>query len=108
MAQIQSIETRLFTRLPDEFRSQGNLSPWGDERRPTKHFDCFLEGPSFDADGNLWVVDLTNGRIFSISPAGEWHVRAEYEGEPNGLKFHPDGFILIADYRHGILQLDPV
>lgn len=101
------IETRIFARLPDRFRSRRVASPWGDEPRPGPQFDCFLEGPSFDAEGHLWVVDIPHGRIFRISPAGEWDLRCEYEGEPNGLKFHPDGFILIADYRHGILRLDP-
>ncbi len=32
---------------------------------------------------------------------------AEYDGEPNGLAWHPDGRLLIADYRNGILALDP-
>ena len=31
----------------------------------------------------------------------------EYDGEPNGLKIHKDGRIFVADYRRGILQLDP-
>ena len=30
-----------------------------------------------------------------------------YDGEPNGLKFHPDGRAFIADYRRGIMVLDP-
>jgi gluconolactonase len=102
------IETRVFARLPDEFRGRRQASPWGDEPRPGRQFDCFLEGPSFDAEGNLWVVDIPHGRIFRISPAGDWDLRVEYEGEPNGLKFHPDGRILIADYRNGIVELDPV
>lgn len=107
MAAHPIIETRVFARLPDKFRSRRATSPWGDEARPGKQFDCFLEGPSFDGAGHLWVVDIPHGRIFRISPAGEWDLRCEYEGEPNGLKFDPDGAILIADYRHGILRLDP-
>ena len=30
--------------------------------------DCFLEGPSFDRDGNLFVVDIPFGRILKITP----------------------------------------
>ena len=30
----------------------------------------------------------------------------EYDGWPNGLKIHPDGRILVADYMHGIMELD--
>ena len=32
---------------------------------------------------------------------------AEYDGEPNGLKIHRDGRIFIADYKNGIVVLDP-
>lgn len=31
----------------------------------------------------------------------------EYDGWPNGLKFHRDGTAYIADYKNGILRLDP-
>ncbi len=31
----------------------------------------------------------------------------EYDGEPNGLKIHRDGRIFIADYKNGIMRLDP-
>jgi gluconolactonase len=67
-----------------------------------------LEGPSFDLEGNLWCVDLPNGRIYRISPDGVFHVAAQYDGWPNGLKFHRDGRVFIADYKHGIMLLDPV
>jgi gluconolactonase len=67
----------------------------------------FLEGPSFDREGNLWVVDIPWGRIFRISPQAGWTLVAEYDGEPNGLKFHPDGRAIIADYRRGLMVLDP-
>jgi gluconolactonase len=69
---------------------------------------CFLEGPSFDRDGNLFVVDVAWGRIFRISPDGKKvELFVEYDGEPNGLKIHRDGRIFVADYRHGIMVIDP-
>jgi gluconolactonase len=67
---------------------------------------CFLEGPSFDRDGNLYVVDIPFGRIFRISPQANWDLVIEYEGEPNGLKIHKDGRIFVADYRNGLMLLD--
>jgi gluconolactonase len=67
----------------------------------------FLEGPSFDRDGNLWVVDIPWGRIFRITPQGDVTLAAQYDGEPTGLKFHRDGRAFIADHRHGIMVLDP-
>ena len=69
--------------------------------------DCFLEGPSFDRAGNLFVVDVAWGRIFRIAPDGRVELFTEYDGEPNGLKTHRDGRIFITDYRHGLMLLDP-
>ena len=68
--------------------------------------DCFIEGPSFDADGNLYIVDIPFGRIFRITPDRKWSLVVEYDGWPNGLKISRDGRILVADYRHGIMELD--
>lgn len=68
--------------------------------------DSFLEGPCFDKDGNLYVTDIPFGRIFKITGDGEWDLVCEYDGWPNGMKFHSDGRIYIADYKHGIMQLD--
>lgn len=101
------IKTRVFARLPDRLRNTGQRTRWGDAQRPGHTFDSFLEGPSFDRDGNLYVVDIPYGRVFRISPAGEFELVTEYDGEPNGLKIHADGRIFIADYRNGIMQLDP-
>ncbi len=101
------IETRVFSRMPDHFRRPGRRSEWADIMLLGGMADCFLEGPSFDAMGNLWLVDIPYGRIFRVSPDGEWTCAAEYDGEPNGLKFHADGRIFIADHKQGILQLDP-
>jgi gluconolactonase len=38
---------------------------------------------------------------------GAFTVVAEYDGEPNGLKIHKDGRIFIADFKNGIVVLDP-
>ncbi len=100
------IETRVFSAVPDRFRRKGERSTWADANRPGQATDCFIEGPSFDADGNLYIVDIPFGRVFRIAPDGAWTLVVEYDGWPNGLKIHPDGRILVADYRHGIMQLD--
>lgn len=101
------IDTTLFTQMPEEFRRPGIRSDWADANKGGHPVDCFLEGPAFDAEGNLFVVDIPFGRVFRISPAGAWALVCEYEGWPNGLKIAPDGRILIADYRRGLLELDP-
>lgn len=99
------IPTEVFARLPDSFRNL-RPTPWSTANRGGKPVACFLEGPSFDRHGNLYVVDIPFGRVFRIGPDGVFHLVTEYEGEPNGLKIHRDGRIFLADYRNGIMQLD--
>ena len=98
------IEARVFTRMPDSLRRK-RRSAWADANRGGHEVDCFLEGPSFDRAGNLYVVDIPHGRIFRISPALEWTLVAEYDGWPNGTAFHRDGSLWITDYRRGLLKL---
>src|ERR1700687_2178940 len=100
------IETTVFSAMPAEFRRKGVRSDWADANRPGQPTDWFIEGPSFDAGGNLYVVDIPFGRIFRISPDGTWSLVIEYDGWPNGLKINADGRIFVADYRHGIMELD--
>jgi len=100
------IETTVFSTMPDRFRRKGVRSIWADANRSGLATDCFIEGPSFDADGNLYIVDIPFGRIFRIAPDGAWSLVIEYDGWPNGLKIGAEGRILVADYMHGIMQLD--
>lgn len=101
------IQTEIFARLPDKFRRKDPDNPWVIVNRRGLPADSFLEGPSFDRNGQLYIVDIPYGRIFRISPAGEFTLVAEYDGEPNGLKIAKDGRIVITDYRHGLMLLDP-
>jgi gluconolactonase len=100
------IGTEIFSVMPEQFRRKGVATDWADANRPGQATDCFIEGPSFDAQGNLYIVDIPFGRIFRIAPNGQWSPVIEYDGWPNGLKIHPDGRVLVADYMHGIMQLD--
>ena len=90
------LETEVFTTLPDHLVKRGD----GGRRN-------FLEGPSFDREGNLLCVDVQAGRVYRISPHGAWEVLAEYDGVPNGLKVHRDGSAYIADRKRGIMVVDP-
>jgi len=104
----KDLETRVFATLPDKFRIEGKTAAWTKGQGRTQPTDSFIEGPSFDRDGNLYIVDIPYGRIFRISPDGkDVELAAEYDGEPNGLKIHQDGRIFIADYRNGIMVMDP-
>lgn len=93
--------------LPEKYRKTGVKTTWADCNRGGVAVDSFLEGPSFDRQGNLYVVDIPFGRIFRISPDGSFELSCEYDGQPNGLKIHKDGRIFIADYKNGIMVLDP-
>ncbi|OAI92305.1 SMP-30/gluconolactonase/LRE family protein [Pseudomonas putida] len=99
--------TEVFSRLPREFWRDGD-SDWVRANKPGQQVTSFLEGPSFDQAGNLYVTDIPYGRIFRISAQGDWDLVVEYDGWPNGLKIHRDGRLFIADYKHGILVLDPI
>ncbi|WP_269498920.1 SMP-30/gluconolactonase/LRE family protein [Castellaniella sp. S9] len=102
------IQTTVFARIPDSLRIRGRSNRWVDVQRGGAATECFLEGPSFDREGYLYVVDVAWGRILRISPDGaDVEVVVQYDGEPNGLKIHRDGRVFVADYRHGIMVLDP-
>ena len=101
----ERIETEVFAELPKALRKSGTPPERLAAGKSATPAGCFLEGPSFDRAGNLWVVDLAFGRIFRVNPRGEFSVEIEYDGEPNGLAIHKDGRIFIADHKHGILYL---
>jgi gluconolactonase len=103
---LKKIEVERFSSLPKRLRRKRRTA-WSDPNRQGAEVDSFLEGPSFDRKGNLWCVDIPFGRIFRIDPRGDWDLVAQYDGWPNGLKIHRDGRIFIADYRKGLLSLDP-
>lgn len=101
------VETDAFTRLPDAFRKPEATSEWHRHQPGVLPPHSLLEGPSFDREGRLYCVDIPWGRVFRIDQDGAFELVAEYDGEPNGLKIHADGRIFIADYKNGIVVLDP-
>jgi gluconolactonase len=96
----------VFSRVPDKYRRLVKTAR-ADANRGGDPVDCFLEGPSFDQTGDLYVVDIPFRRVFRVSPCGEWTVVTGYDGWPNRFKIHRDGRIFIADYKRGTMLLDP-
>ncbi len=96
------INTEVFTEVPQALRKSNQPC-----ERGAKAIGCSLEGPSFDRAGNLYFVDSFYGRVFRASPKGDVEVVADYDGEPNGLKIHKAGRIFLADFKNGIMLLDP-
>lgn len=103
--QLELIKAEVFTSMPAKFRKKGRTR-WSDPNRQHAEVECFLEGPAFDRHGNLYIVDIPFGRIFRITPKGDWDLVVQYDGWPNGMKFHKDGRLFVADYRRGIMLLD--
>ncbi|WPH17025.1 SMP-30/gluconolactonase/LRE family protein [Variovorax paradoxus] len=98
-------ELEVFTRMPDALRRR-EPSAWADANRGGQATDSFLEGPVFDEAGNLYVADIPFGRVFRIDPAGAWTLVAEYDGEPNGMKFLDAHTLLVTDYKNGLMRID--
>lgn len=98
-------ELELFTAMPEALRRR-ERSAWADANRGGAVTDSFLEGPVLDAAGNLYVSDIPWGRILRIDPQGAWTLVAEYDGEPNGMKFMDAATLLITDYKNGLVCLD--
>jgi gluconolactonase len=103
---LELIKAETYSSMPAKFRRK-QRSAWSDPNRQGAEVECFIEGPSFDRDGNLWIVDIPFGRIFRIDPKGNWDLVTQYDGWPNGLKFHKDGRAFITCYKQGLLVLDP-
>jgi gluconolactonase len=109
---IQSPEIRtldLYSTLPEQFRLP-RQTVWGDANQGGRAIDSFLEGPVFDESGYLYVADIPFGRVFRIDtnkPNGaDWELVAQWDGEPNGMKFLSKHELLITDYLNGLMLLD--
>jgi gluconolactonase len=103
----QDLGSEVFVSVVDALGLTPRSNAWT-ERHLGRPIHSFLEGPSFDRDGNLYVVNAPFGQILRIRPDKRVEVAAEYDGVPNGLKFHRSGEIFIADRQNGILRMDPV
>lgn len=102
----QYITAKLWSKLPTEHHYKGEPTPWVKMTRPGQSLHSFLEGPDFDEEGNLWLVDVPYGRIFKINSIGEWHLHHFYDGEPHSIKQKSDGTFIITDYKKGLLHYD--
>ena len=101
------IEAEVIARLPEKFmKREGEQNAFA-QLFPHGPPPCFLEGPDFDRNGNLYFVDVPWGRIFMMSPRGEIDLVMEYDGMPNALKFSRTGEMYVTDRRRGVLRLDP-
>ena len=96
----------IFTSMPGKYRQTGVRSDWADANQGGRLADSFLEGPVVDAAGNLYVSDIPFGRIFRIDPRGDWELVAQWDGEPNGMKFLSARELIVTDYKNGLMAVD--
>ena len=96
---------QIHSELPSPLAA-GRRSAWADLNFNGRSMGSFLEGPDFDADGNMYVVDIPFGRIFCLTASGHWRVVTEYDGWPNGLKVLPGGRLVVADHKIGLIGID--
>ncbi|SDN11596.1 SMP-30/gluconolactonase/LRE family protein [Polaromonas sp. JS666] len=101
--EVRSLE--IFSTLPQRYR-QPRRTVWGDANQGGRETDSFLEGPVFDDAGNLYVTDIPFGRVFRVDTQGEWELLAQWEGEPNGMKFLSTTELLVTDYLNGLMVVD--
>ena len=68
----------------------------------------FLEGPLFDHEGALWLVEVLGGWLSRVE--GDKVVRivqATPDSQPQGAALHKDGRIFITDRRLGVWTYEP-
>lgn len=73
-------------------------------------FTSGIEGPAVDRNGVLYAVNFEKqGTIGQVMPEGKGSIFVELSGGSigNGIRFHSDGRMFIADYKnHNILQVN--
>jgi len=78
-----------------------------DDCRAEKFAQCGnqIEGPTFDEQGNLYIVSIADGDIKKITPDGKCSKFTNTGGEPQGLKFH-NGRLYGVDRKRGVFTID--
>jgi gluconolactonase len=65
------------------------------------------EGPSFDRQGRLHLVDWDAGIVYRQTEEGAFGPLIHTGGVPTGSKFHRNGHLFVADGTRGILDISP-
>ena len=68
----------------------------------------FPEGPAFDKNGTLHVVNLKGGTVSQIASRKRVSKFVHTDGAPNGAQFHANGHLFVCDAkRQAILDIAP-
>jgi gluconolactonase len=86
---------------------KGVVAPGAGVEKRADGFE-FTEGPTCDAEGNLFFTDQPNDRILRWSADGELSTFLQPAGRSNGMYFAPDGrLIACADEKNELWALAP-
>ncbi len=102
MGSAPLVAPRLYAQLPETLYNKGAPSRWATMTRPGQGIHSFLEAAFFDRAGDLWLSDVSGGRILCLDLTGTWHVAHHYDGAPHAMRHLPDGRNLVADYYLGL------
>ena len=78
------IETKILVDINAAFGITDRQSEWAKLLFGRPNTPSFLEGPSFDRDGNLWLVDVAWGRLFGYPRQVPSMSRASMTASPTG------------------------
>jgi len=93
-----TILAEVYVRIPDTLRCTGEPTEWrGGSALPFS--GIFLEGPTTDEQGNLFVTNIPYGRVLKIDSKKNVSQSVRWDGEPNGLTIRNDGLLVVADYK---------
>lgn len=91
------IKAELYVRVPDDVRCVED-SEWRGGFAGG-YQNIFIEGPTIDDDGNLFITDISHGQIIKIDKEEKVTRCIKYDGEPNGMAVRSDGKFVVADYK---------
>ena len=94
------IDTEIYARLPDELRIADTPTAWSDARGgPPLH--SFLEGPSFDRDGNLYCVVRLPLHAQGTFKCGMFLQLSGGLAGPDGMAIGADGSLVVVHAGFG-------
>lgn len=91
------ITAKLHVRVPEDVRSTEE-SEWRGGFS-IGYQNIFLEGPTTNANGDLFITDIPHGQILKVDKQLKVARCVKYDGEPNGMAIQSDGKIVVADYK---------
>lgn len=93
------IQAEIYVRIPNSVRCTGQPTEWR-SGSALPGSDIFLEGPTYTANGDLYLVDVPYGRILKVDEQEKQVTECvRWDGEPNGLAIREDGCLVVADYK---------